>query len=108
MTYASLRWVWRAAWRQWATCHDRAVYSVVMTAEPPGGRTHEETTYQDVATHTPRAMKAGEALLCKTPEGRSFSMKMPNDLPANMRITAKVRMYIYIEREREREKERGI
>ena len=48
-------------------------------------------------------MKAGEALLCKTPEGRSFSMKIPNDLPANMRITAKVRMYIYMEREGERE-----
>jgi hypothetical protein len=84
------RWVWRPDFRQWVTQHDRAVYSCVMSVPPYGGSTREEIVYQDVAAFTPRAMKAGESLFCKTAEGRNFSMKMPNDVAANMRVTAKV------------------
>jgi len=84
------RWVWRPDFYQWATQHDRIVYSMVLSVTPPGGNTREELTYQDVATFTPKAMKAGETLFCKTADGKNFSMKMPSDLPENMRVTAKV------------------
>src|SRR6056297_1802404 len=66
------------------------IFSKVLPPRPDRAATREEVTYQDVAAITPRAMKAGQSLFCKTADGKKFSMKIPSDLPAGMRVTAKV------------------